>query len=93
MADTSFSAIDPPGVSIPLQDLPTGPVDDAAMAATLAYLAEDPPPGGGLWSTAGDLMRFARAWLGGGTLEGARLLPPAWILTSWAASRRWASAR
>jgi CubicO group peptidase (beta-lactamase class C family) len=79
MTATSFSTIDPPGTWIPLEDLPTGLMDDAAMAATTAYLAEISPPGGGLWSTAGDLLRFARAWLQGGTLEGARLLPPAWI--------------
>lgn len=37
--------------------------------------------GGGLWSTAGDLIRFGQALLRGGTLDGARLLGPAAIDT------------
>ena len=35
--------------------------------------------GGGLWSTASDLLRFGRAMLGGGELEGARILSPAFV--------------
>lgn len=35
--------------------------------------------GGGLWSTAADLLRFGRAMLGGGELEGARVLAPAFV--------------
>jgi CubicO group peptidase (beta-lactamase class C family) len=31
-------------------------------------------PGGGLWSTADDIVRFGRAILGGGTLDGGRIL-------------------
>jgi CubicO group peptidase (beta-lactamase class C family) len=31
-------------------------------------------PGGGLWSTTSDLVRFGRAMLGGGALDGARIL-------------------
>jgi CubicO group peptidase (beta-lactamase class C family) len=31
-------------------------------------------PGGGLWSTPSDLVRFGRAMLGGGSLDGARIL-------------------
>jgi CubicO group peptidase (beta-lactamase class C family) len=79
MSATSFSAVDPPGVSVPLEGLPVGPLDEAAARATIAYLVSISLPGGGLWSTAGDLLRFARAWLCGGTLDGAELLPPAWI--------------
>jgi len=33
--------------------------------------------GGGLWSSAGDLLRFGRAMLRGGELDGARVLPRA----------------
>ncbi len=35
--------------------------------------------GGGLWSTAADLLRFGRAMLGGGELDGARVLAPAFV--------------
>ena len=33
-------------------------------------------PGGGLWSTAGDLVRFGQAMLNGGSLDGTRILNP-----------------
>jgi CubicO group peptidase (beta-lactamase class C family) len=36
-------------------------------------------PGGGLWSTAADLERFARAYLRGGTFDGGRILGPAFV--------------
>ncbi len=36
--------------------------------------------GGGLWSTAADLLRFGRAMLQGGELEGARVLAPAFVV-------------
>ncbi len=35
--------------------------------------------GGGLWSTAADLLRFGRAMLRGGELEGSRVLAPAFV--------------
>jgi CubicO group peptidase (beta-lactamase class C family) len=35
--------------------------------------------GGGLWSTAGDLLRFGRAMLRGGELDGVRVLSPAFV--------------
>ncbi len=35
--------------------------------------------GGGLWSTAADLLRFGRAMLCGGALDGARILSPAFV--------------
>jgi CubicO group peptidase (beta-lactamase class C family) len=35
--------------------------------------------GGGLWSTAGDLLRFGRAMLRGGELDGVRVLSPAYL--------------
>jgi CubicO group peptidase (beta-lactamase class C family) len=35
--------------------------------------------GGGLWSTGSDLLRFGRAILRGGELDGARVLSPAFV--------------
>jgi CubicO group peptidase (beta-lactamase class C family) len=35
--------------------------------------------GGGLWSTASDLLRFGRAMLGGGELDGVRILSSAFV--------------
>ena len=35
--------------------------------------------GGGLWSSAGDLLRFGRAMLRGGELDGVRVLSPAMV--------------
>ncbi len=35
--------------------------------------------GGGLWSTAADLLRFGRAMLGGGQLDGVRVLAPTFM--------------
>lgn len=50
------------------------PPEGARMGAALVPLAL---AGGGLWSTAGDLLRFGRAMLGGGELDGTRVLAPA----------------
>lgn len=36
-------------------------------------------PGGGLWSTAADVLTFGRAMLGGGALDGVRILGPRWV--------------
>ena len=43
------------------------------------YMAAVALPGGGLWSTADDLVRFGRAFLREGELDGARVLSPAWV--------------
>ena len=53
---------------------------DPAMAPLLlsAYIGLR-MAGGGLWSSASDLMRFGRAMLAGGELEGARVLSPAFV--------------
>ena len=53
---------------------------DPAMAPLLldAYIGLR-MAGGGLWSSARDLLRFGRAMLGGGELEGARVLAPAFV--------------
>jgi CubicO group peptidase (beta-lactamase class C family) len=51
---------------------------DQALAE-LRHLASMALPGAGLWSTAGDLVRLGRAMLRGGELDGARILPPAYV--------------
>jgi CubicO group peptidase (beta-lactamase class C family) len=50
------------------------PVEAAAMRDTYTALRL---AGGGLWSTAADLLRFGRALVRGGELDGARILAPA----------------
>jgi CubicO group peptidase (beta-lactamase class C family) len=54
--------------------------EDAAMSAVMAdrYTALR-LAGGGLWSTADDLLRFGRAMLRGGELDGERVLAPALV--------------
>ncbi len=47
--------------------------------AELRHLASMALPGAGLWSSAGDLVRLGRAMLRGGELDGARILPPAYV--------------
>ena len=79
MASTSFSALEPAGTWIPLLGLPQPPDGPAAVRSMFEYLATVAMPGGGLWSTAADLVRFARAYLRNGSLDGARLLPPAFV--------------
>jgi methyl acetate hydrolase len=51
----------------------------AGLAATPMVVEQNPEfemGGGGLYSTAGDYMRFARMILNGGVLDGARVLAP-----------------
>ncbi len=57
---------------------PLAEVADPAMAELLleGYIGLR-MAGGGLWSTASDLLRFGRAMLGRGELEGERVLAPA----------------
>ena len=54
--------------------------EDPAIAAAMrdAYTALR-LAGGGLWSTADDLLRFGRAMLRGGELDGRRVLAPAFV--------------
>jgi CubicO group peptidase (beta-lactamase class C family) len=47
---------------------------DASEADMRAVFRMQAMPGGGLWSTPEDMLRFGRAMLGGGTLEGTRVL-------------------
>ena len=67
MDDTAFQPADP-ARAMPVHDLGT-PED-------LARFTRFEAPGGGLWSTAGDLVRFGQACLRGGTYDGYRLLSP-----------------
>jgi CubicO group peptidase (beta-lactamase class C family) len=69
MAATTFDPVDPGPEAVPLEGPPGLPRDEVlARVISLAL------PGGGLWSTADDLVRFGRAMLLGGTLDGARVL-------------------
>jgi CubicO group peptidase (beta-lactamase class C family) len=70
MKDTSFAPADPSRAA-PSYDF--GSHEEHAAWLTLA------DPGGGLWSTAADLVRFGQAYLRGGQLDGYRLLSPASI--------------
>jgi CubicO group peptidase (beta-lactamase class C family) len=47
--------------------------------AELRHFVSMALPGGGLWSSAADLVRLGRAMLRGGELDGARILPPAYV--------------
>jgi serine-type D-Ala-D-Ala carboxypeptidase len=70
MKDTAFAPGDRERAA-PVYDF--GTPEEVAMWTTLA------DPGGGLWSTVADLLRFARAYLRGGELDGYRLVTPASI--------------
>lgn len=50
------------------------PLDVAVRAFSAMHLA-----GAGIWSTASDLVRFGRAMLRGGELDGERVLPPRFV--------------
>jgi CubicO group peptidase (beta-lactamase class C family) len=79
MADTTF---DPrPDRAARMAPVMLGPAQlaaledrDAVAAFTRLHLA-----GGGLWSTVSDVLRFGRAMLCGGELDGARVLSPAFV--------------
>lgn len=72
MAATTFEPYAPGPPALPLTgDLGIeGVTREQAMAAFVALAM----PGGGLWSTAEDVVRFGRAMLAGGTLDGQRVL-------------------
>jgi CubicO group peptidase (beta-lactamase class C family) len=57
-------------------DLATGYALRRGKPEPLAYDWLNIPPAGGLAATAADMARFLRAQLGGGALEGARILRP-----------------
>jgi CubicO group peptidase (beta-lactamase class C family) len=48
-----------------------GPLVDAFIAMAM--------PGAALWSSASDLLRFGRAMVRGGEIDGVRVLPPAFV--------------
>ena len=56
-----------------------GNEDPAVSAALVDRYTALRLAGGGLWSTAGDLLRFGRAMLRGGELDGERVLSPAFV--------------
>ena len=64
-------------------DWDSGPLTDALDPALAEMLMGGyvglRMAGGGLWSTAADLLRFGRAMLGGGELGGVRVLAPAFL--------------
>jgi CubicO group peptidase (beta-lactamase class C family) len=68
MRDTAFQPSDPARAA-PVHDV--GGPDGVARFSAAAH------PGGGLWSTASDLVAFGQAFLRGGLYNGYRLLGPA----------------
>jgi CubicO group peptidase (beta-lactamase class C family) len=70
MKETGFAPVAPERAA-PVHNF--GLPDEAAAWIALA------DPGGGLWSTAADLVRFGQAYLRGGELDGYRLVSPASI--------------
>jgi CubicO group peptidase (beta-lactamase class C family) len=72
MPATSFDPRDDGPPSLPLEGTigPPG-LPNELVAPIFIALAM---PGGGLWSTPADVIRFGLAMLGGGTLDGARIL-------------------
>ena len=79
MADTTFDprTLHADRLVVPLTSPQPGaaPFDDATIGALIRFAM----PGAGLWSTASDVLRFGRAFLRGGELDGARILPPAHV--------------
>ena len=83
MSATSFDPYAPGRTPRPLEGSfgPTGiPFRDVS-----AYFARMAMPGGGLWSTAEDILRFGRAMLLGGSLDDARIIgrPFVDLMTRW----------
>jgi CubicO group peptidase (beta-lactamase class C family) len=72
MKATMFDPSLPGPAALPLEGTvgPPGVPYDVMIAYFIALAI----PGGGLWSTTDDLVRFGRAMLGGGTLDGTRIL-------------------
>lgn len=72
MTSTTFDPSEPGPPAFPLRGMfdRYGPLLDEATR----YFVSLSMPGGGLWSTPSDLVRFGRAMLGGGSLDGTRVL-------------------
>ncbi|HET7677377.1 MAG TPA: serine hydrolase domain-containing protein [Candidatus Limnocylindrales bacterium] len=73
MVDTRFDASGAGARTAPVRGIG---LEGERLAMGLHYLAALELPGGGLWGTAEDLLRFGRAMLRGGELDGARVLAP-----------------
>jgi CubicO group peptidase (beta-lactamase class C family) len=70
MGDTGYQPVDPGrAVAMHLPGIP-----DAFQAPATAFFNSMQAPGGGLWSTAADLVAFGRAMLAGGRAGDARVL-------------------
>jgi CubicO group peptidase (beta-lactamase class C family) len=72
MAATTFDPAEAGPEAVPIEGQ-IGPADrprDEVIASFIALAM----PGGGLWSTADDIVRFGRSMLLGGTLDGTRVL-------------------
>jgi methyl acetate hydrolase len=76
MADTSFAPTDEQRAR--LMPIHARTPDGGLVATELGWPPEPEfwPGGHGLYGTAGDYLRFLRALLGGGELDGARILAP-----------------
>ena len=82
MTDTTFNPAPDPAKAARMAPIVVGgwdgPPRDEDQALMAAYTALR-LAGGGLWSTASDLLRFGRAMLRGGELDGVRVLSPAFV--------------
>ena len=74
MMATTFDPREPGPAHLPAQGHFAGP--DRPCDEMLEVLIGLAMPGGGLWSTPDDVLRFGRAWLRDGELDGARILEP-----------------
>jgi CubicO group peptidase (beta-lactamase class C family) len=74
MVSTTFHPDDPGPPALPLEGW-LGPPGVPAALLRQGFISLE-MPGGGLWSTPDDLVRFGRAMLNGGSLEGGRVLGP-----------------
>lgn len=73
MAATSFRANEPGQLSAPVGMIG---LSREQLAAHARWFEPLDYPGGGLWSTAGDLIRFGQAMLNGGSLGEVHVLQP-----------------
>ena len=81
MTDTTFDPRPDPerarrAAPVAVADHGGQPTDGAELVSAYTALRL---AGGGLWSTASDLLRFGRAMLRGGDLDGVRVLSPAFL--------------
>ena len=76
MRDTSFA---PPGDQRARAMPVYSALNEPDFEAKIAYFISTAAPGGGLWSTAADLVAFGQALLRGGVSNGYHLLAPASI--------------